>query len=412
MNDMTPPALDGAPLEFNPLDPAFIADPYPFYRRLRETAPVFKTPQGLWLITRHDDVAFALRDKRFGKDFVGNLERRYGDLARMNEPAIANLGRTMLVLDPPDHTRLRGLVTKAFTARRVADMRPRIKAQVDAQLDRVIDKGEMDVMRDLAHRLPVIVICDMLGIPEDHRAPFLAGSNVSGRILEPVPMSREELDQANRNIQMANVYFNQLCDLRRREPKDDLTTELVRAEEAGDKLSAEELQANIGLLFGAGHETTTNLIGNGLLALHRNPDQWERLKADPSLIPNAVEELLRYDSSVQITGRVTNTEVEIGGVTLGATENVIALLGAANHDPAQYPDPDRLDVGRTNVRPLSFGGGIHYCLGAQLARLEAELVFTALIERLPNIELPEKDTPAWRRSFTLRGLSKLPAVWH
>jgi cytochrome P450 len=412
MNDMTPPALDGAPLEFNPLDPAFIADPYPFYRRLRETAPVFKTPQGLWLVTRYDDVTFALRDKRFGKDFVGNLERRYGNLARMEEPAVASLGRTMLVLDPPDHTRLRALVTKAFTARRVADMRPRIKALVDAQLDRVIDKGEMDVMRDLAHRLPVIVICDMLGIPEDHRAPFLAGSNVNGRILEPVPMSREEIDQANRNTQMAGAYFDQLCELRRREPRDDLTTELVRAEEAGDKLTAEELRANIGLLFGAGHETTTNLIGNGLLALHRHRDQWERLKADPSLIPNAVEELLRYDSSVQITGRVTNAEVEIGGVTLGATENVIALLGAANHDPAQYQDPDRLDVGRANVRPLSFGGGIHYCLGAQLARLEAELVFTALVERLPNIELPEKDAPAWRRSFTLRGLSKLPAVWH
>jgi cytochrome P450 len=409
---MTPPALEGAPLEFNPLDPAFIADPYPFYRRLRETAPVFKTPQGLWLVTRYDDVTFALRDKRFGKDFVGNLERRYGNLARMEEPAVASLGRTMLVLDPPDHTRLRALVTKAFTARRVADMRPRIKALVDAQLDRVIDKGEMDVMRDLAHRLPVIVICDMLGIPEDHRAPFLAGSNVNGRILEPVPMSREEIDQANRNTQMAGAYFDQLCELRRREPRDDLTTELVRAEEAGDKLTAEELRANIGLLFGAGHETTTNLIGNGLLALHRHRDQWERLKADPSLIPNAVEELLRYDSSVQITGRVTNAEVEIGGVTLGATENVIALLGAANHDPAQYQDPDRLDVGRANVRPLSFGGGIHYCLGAQLARLEAELVFTALVERLPNIELPEKDAPAWRRSFTLRGLSKLPAVWH
>ena len=237
MNDMTPPALDGAPLEFNPLDPAFIADPYPFYRRLRETAPVFKTPQGLWLITRYDDVAFALRDKRFGKDFVGALERRYGNLARMQEPAVASLGRTMLVLDPPDHTRLRALVTKAFTARRVADMRPRIKALVDAQLDRVIDSGGMDVMRDLAHRLPVIVICDMLGIPEEHRAPFLAGSNVNGRILEPVPMSREELDQANRNTQMAGVYFNQLCELRRREPQDDLTTELVRAEEAGDKLT-------------------------------------------------------------------------------------------------------------------------------------------------------------------------------
>ena len=412
MNDMTPPALDGAPLEFNPLDPAFIADPYPFYRRLRETAPVFKTPQGLWLITRYDDVAFALRDKRFGKDFVGALERRYGNLARMQEPAVASLGRTMLVLDPPDHTRLRALVTKAFTARRVADMRPRIKALVDAQLDRVIDSGGMDVMRDLAHRLPVIVICDMLGIPEEHRAPFLAGSNVNGRILEPVPMSREELDQANRNTQMAGLYFNQLCELRRREPRDDLTTELVRAEEAGDKLTAEELQANFGLLFGAGHETTTNLIGNGLLALHRNSDQWERLKADPSLIPNAIEELLRYDSSVQMSGRVTMAEVEIGGVTLAPNESVLTLLGAANRDPAQYQDPDRLDVGRSNVRPLSFGGGIHYCLGAQLARLEAELVFTALVERLPNIELPEKDTPAWRRSFTLRGLSKLPAVWH
>ena len=170
--------------------------------------------------------------------------------------------------------------------------------------------------------------------------------------------------------------------------------------------------SDLGLLFGAGHETTTNLIGNGLLALHRNPDQWQRLKADPSLIPNAIEELLRYDSSVQISGRVTNAPVEIGGVALAAEENVITLLGAANRDPAQYQDPDSLDVARTNVRPLSFGGGIHYCLGAQLARLEAELVFTALVERLPNIELPEKDTPAWRRSFTLRGLSRLPAVWH
>ena len=319
----------------------------------------------------------------------------------------------MLVLDPPDHTRLRGLVTKAFTARRVADMRPRIKALVDEQLDRVIDKGGMDVMRDLAHRLPVIVICDMLGIPEDHRAPFLAGSNVNGRILEPVPMSREELDQANLNTQMAGVYFNQLCELRRREPKDDLTTELVRAEEAGDKLTAEELQANIGLLFGAGHETTTNLIGNGLLALHRQPDQWERLKADPSLIPNAVEELLRYDSSVQITGRVTMAEVEIGGITLPAREehrDAARARRTATRRNTRIPTGS-MSAGRTSGR-LSFGGGIHHCLGAQLARLEAELVFTALVERLPSLELPEKDSPAWRRSFTLRGLTKLPAVWH
>ena len=408
---MTPPALDRTPPVFNPLDPAFIADPYPFYHQLRQSAPVFKTPMGFWLMTRYEDISLALRDRRFGKDFVGNMIRRYGE-NRMNEPAVASLGNTMLVLDPPDHTRLRGLVTKAFTARRVADMRPRIKALVDQQLDRVQDKGAMDVMRDLAHRLPVIVICDMLGIPEAHRAPFLAGSNVNGRILEPVPMTREELDQANAATMGATAYFDQLCELRRRDPQDDLTTELVKAEEAGDRLSTEELRANIGLLFGAGHETTTNLIGNGLLALHTQPDQWERLKADPSLIPNAIEELLRFDSSVQLTGRVTNAEIEIGGVTIPAGESAIMLLGAANRDPAQYADPDRLDIGRQNIRPMSFGGGIHHCLGAQLARLEGELVFAALAERMPNLELPEKDKPAWRRSFTLRGLSKLPAIWH
>jgi cytochrome P450 len=409
MSEMTPPSPTGS-LIFDPLDPAFIADPYPFYRRLRQEAPVFKASQGFWLLTRYEDVAFSLRDRRFGKDFAGNIARRYGE-DRMNEPVIANLSRMMLVIDPPDHTRLRGLVNKAFTARRVADMRPRIRKLVDEQLDRVIDKGGMDVIRDLAHRLPVIVICDMLGIPEEHRAGFLVGSNVSGRILDPAPMSRAELDHANQMTAVSNGYFDQLCELRRREPQDDLTTELVRAEEAGDRLTTEELRANIGLLFGAGHETTTNLIGNGLLALHKAPEQWQRLKDDPSLIPNAVEELLRYDSSVQMTGRVTQTEVEVGGVTLAPGESVLMLLGAANRDPAQYADPDTLDVGRQNIRPMSFGGGIHHCLGAQLARLEAELVFTALIERLPNIELPEKDAPAWRRTFTLRGLHKLPATW-
>jgi cytochrome P450 len=410
MNEMShPPAETG--LVFNPLDPSFLADPYPFYRKLREHAPVFKAEQGFWLLTRYEDVALSLRDKRFGKDFAGSIRRRYGE-DRMSEPTIANLSHTMLVLDPPDHTRLRSLVTKAFTARRIADMRPRIRQLVDEQLDRVVDKGGMDVIRDLAHRLPVIVICDMLGIPEEHRAPFLIGSNVSGRVLDPAPMSREELDHANAMTEAGNVYFDQLCELRRREPQDDLTTELVRAEEAGDRLTSEELRANIGLLFGAGHETTTNLIGNGLLALHRSPDQWQRLKDEPSLIPGAVEELLRYDSSVQMTGRVTNTAVEVGDVTIPAGESIITLLGAANRDPAQYPDSDRLDVGRENVRPMSFGGGIHHCLGAQLARLEAELVFTALVERLPSLELSEKERPDWRRSFTLRGLNKLPAVWH
>jgi cytochrome P450 len=372
---------------------------------------VHRSPLGFFVASRHADIAFVLRDKRFGKDFVGRMTRRFGPQV-MEEPVYRSMSHWMLQLDPPDHTRLRGLVVKAFTARRVEDMRPRIQAIVDAALDRVAPQGHMDLIADFAFRLPVIVICDMLGIPEEHRDAFLVGSNVSGRVLDPVPMTREELDQANIGTRMGNNYFDQLCELRRKDPQDDLTTELVRAEEAGDRLSTEELRANIGLLFGAGHETTTNLIGNGLLALHRAPEQWQRIKDDPALIPNAVEELLRFDSSVQMTGRVTNTEVEVGGVTLPAGESVITLLGAANRDPAHYADPDKLDVGRQNVRPMSFGGGIHHCLGAQLARLEAELVFTALVERLPTLELPEKAAPAWRRTFTLRGLHKLPAIWH
>ncbi|MCX7366230.1 MAG: cytochrome P450 [Alphaproteobacteria bacterium] len=318
----------------------------------------------------------------------------------------------MLVIDPPDHTRVRALVTQAFTARSVADMRPRIRRIVDAQLDRVADQGGMDVVADLAHRLPVLAICDLLGIPEAHRAQFLNAGHVSGRILDPVPLTREEMDRANAGALMGHAYFDQLCELRRREPGDDLTSALVQAEQAGDRLTTAELRANIGLLFAAGHETTAGQIGNAVLALHRNPEQWQRLRMDPSLIPAAVEELTRYDSAVQMTGRVTTEAVELGGVAIPANESVLALLGAANRDPAQYRDPDGLDVGRQNVRPLSFGGGIHHCLGAQLARHEIELAIMALVERFPNLTLPEIDTVEWKQSFTLRGPRTLRAVWH
>jgi len=400
-----------AALEFSPLDPAFIADPYPFYRRLRESEPVGKSSLGYWLVSRYDDILVVLRDRRFVRDYAATMQKRYGKGA-LYEPAIASLGHTMLVQNPPDHTRLRGLVAKAFTARRIAEMRPRIVATVDQLLDRVADRGEMDVVADLAHKLPVTVICDLLGIPEMHRDPFLAGSHFNGRLVDPVTMSRAELDQTNVTVQLGSMYFAQLCEMRRKEPQDDLTSELVKAEEAGDRLSADELLANIVLLFGAGHETTTNMIGNALLALHRNPDQWQMVKRDPSLVPGMVEEALRYDASVQITERHTAEQVELGGVVIPAGEPVTLLLGAGNRDPAQYQDPERLDIARQNVRPLSFGGGIHHCLGAQLARLELEAVFTRLIERMPDLRLPEIDNPAWRHNFTLRGLATLPAVWH
>src|SRR2546421_1610898 len=331
----------------------------------------------------------------------------------MDEPVFRNMRHWMLQQDPPDHTRLRGLVVKAFTARRVEDMRPRIQHVVDQSLDRVADRGHMDLIEDFAFRLPVTIICDMLGIPEEHRETFFQSSREGGRLLDPVPLSRAEIDEANTGNAAAQLYFQQLFELRRRSPGDDLTTQLVQAEEDGSKLSNEELTANIILLFGAGHETTVNLIGNGLLALYRNPDQLALLKANPSLITNAVEEFLRYDSSVQLTGRVALEDIEdLGGKRIPKGESVLCLLGSANHDPAVYPDhPERLDIVRPNVRPLSFGGGIHFCLGAQLARIEAEVAISTLLRRIPDLRLDDAVNPEWRPTFVLRGLKRLPASW-
>jgi cytochrome P450 len=395
---------------FNPLSPEFIRDPYPHYRRLRAADPVHRSALGFFAATRHDDVSSILRDKRFGKDFAGRMTRRLGKEI-MEEPVYRSMRHWMLQQDPPDHTRLRGLVVKAFTARRVEDMRPRIQLIVDAAIDRVAPQGHMDLIADFAYRLPVTVICEMLGIPKEEHELFHAGARASGRLLDPVPLSRAELDEANAGNLASAEYFRGLFELRRREPGDDLTTQLVRAEEEGSRLSNEELTANIILLFGAGHETTVNLIGNGLLALHRNPGELRRLQDDPSLIPNAIEELLRYDSSVQVTGRVALEDVTVGSTAVAKGEGVLCLLGAANRDPSVYPEPDRLDVTRRNIRPLSFGGGIHFCLGAQLARIEAEVAIATLLRRLPGLRLDDADHPEWRPTFVLRGLQRLPASW-
>ena len=410
MNEHVQAATTG-PL-FNPLAPEFIRDPYPHYQRLRTTDPMHVTPLGAFVASRHAEVSLVLRDKRFGKDFAERTIRRYGPKS-MEEPVFRSMSHWMLQKDPPDHARLRGLVVKAFTARRVEDMRPRIQQVVDQTLDRIIPQGRMDLIEDFAFRLPVTIICDMLGIPEEQRELFYTGSRDGGRLLDPVPLSPEEISRANAGNAMAAMYFQQLFDLRRKQPGDDLITQLVQAEEDGSKLSNEELTANIILLFGAGHETTVNLIGNGLLALHRNPDQLALLKANPALITNAIEEFLRYDSSVQLTGRVALEDIDdLGGKKIPKGEGVLCLLGSANHDPAVYPDrPDRLDIVRPNVKPLSFGGGIHFCLGAQLARIEAEIAIATLLRRLPDLRLDNAETPQWRPTFVLRGLKELPASW-
>jgi cytochrome P450 len=397
---------------FNPLSPDFIRDPYPHYERLRTADPVHVNAHGAFVASRHAEVSLVVRDKRFGKDFIERTVRRYGPKI-MDEPIFRSMSHWMLQQDPPDHTRLRGLVVKAFTARRVEDMRPRIQEVVDQTIDKVIDRGHMDLIEDFAFRLPVTIICDMLGIPEEHREVFYASSRDGGRILDPVPLTPAEIMQANAAHAMAKMYFEQLFELRRASPGDDLTTQLVQAEEAGSKLTNEELTANIILLFGAGHETTVNLIGNGLLALQRNLDQLALLRANPSLITNAIEEFLRYDSSVQMTGRVALEDIEdLGGKRIPKGETVLCLLGSANRDPAVYPDhPDRLDITRPNVKPLSFGGGIHFCLGAQLARIEAEIAITTLLRRIPELRLDDADNPEWRPTFVLRGLKRLPASW-
>ncbi|MDA9467423.1 cytochrome P450 [Bradyrhizobium sp. CCBAU 53415] len=401
----------GDPL-FNPLSPDFIRDPYPHYDRLRTLDTIHVTPFGQFVTSRHAEVSLVLRDKRFGKDFAERTMRRYGPEI-MNEPVFRSMSYWMLQADPPDHTRLRGLVVKAFTARRVEDMRPRIQEIVDQAIDAVIDRGHMDLIEDFAFRLPVTIICDMLGIPEEHREVFYKSSRDGGRLLDPVPLSAEEIKQGNAGNLMAQMYFQQLFELRRRNPGDDLITQLVQAEEDGNKLTNEELTANIILLFGAGHETTVNLIGNGLLALHRNPDQLALLKARPELMEGAIEEFLRYDSSVQMTGRVALEDIDdLGGATIPKGETVLCLLGSANRDPAVYPDrPDRLDVTRRNVKPLSFGGGIHFCLGAQLARIEAEIAIATLLRRLPDLRIDDVENPEWRPTFVLRGLKRLPASW-
>ena len=404
-------AAQAEPL-FNPLSPDFIRNPYPAYERLRANDPMHQTPFGPYLASRHAEASLVLRDRRFGKDYLDRTIRRYGPKI-MEEPVFRSMGHWMLQQDPPDHTRLRGLVVKAFTARRVEDMRPRIQQIVDETLDRIAPQGHMDLIEDFAFRLPVTIICDMLGIPEDHRERFYTNARADGRLLDPVPLSPAEIKEANEGNVLAQLYFQELFELRRSNPGDDLTTQLVQAEEAGSKLTNEELTANIILLFGAGHETTVNLIGNGLLALHRNPDQLALLKAKPELITNAIEEFLRYDSSVQMTGRTALEDIEdLGGKRIPKGESVLCLLGSANHDPAVYPDrPDRLDITRPNVRPLSFGGGIHFCLGAQLARIEAEVAIATLLRRLPGLRLDNAESPEWRPTFVLRGLKKLPASW-
>ena len=399
------------PPQVDLFDPAFKANPYPTYARLRSTAPVHRITlpdgRGVWLITRYDAVLAVLKDERFVKDWRNALTPEQLAQVPSIPEVMKPLSKNMLDTDPPDHERLRALVSKAFTPRLVERMRGRVQGIAGALLDAFEGRGEMDLIDDYAFPLPVTVIAELLGVPTEDRDRFREWSdaavsgNASQEYMETILIP---------HMQAFTDYLRAMFEEKRRNPKDDLISALVQAEEAGDKLSEDELLGMVFLLLIAGHETTVNLIGNGVLALLEHPDQLQSLRGDPSLTKSAVEELLRYDGPVETsTERFAREDVAIGRTVIPKGEMVLVVIAAADHDPERFQEPDTLDIARTDNKHLAFGKGIHHCLGAPLARMEGQIAISTLFSRMPNLRL--KGSPKslnWRSGMILRGLKALP----
>jgi cytochrome P450 len=390
--------------------PAFKANPHPFYARLREEAPVWRTTlpdkRTAWLVTRYEDVAGVLKDERLAKDPRNAQDPEQRAEGPWVPGFLKPLEQNMLDLDDPDHRRLRTLVSKAFTPRLIEKLRGRIEAICRELLDAMERKGRAELVREYALPLPATVIAELLGVPaEDHRR-FHRWSN---RIVS-VSSGRDIWTALPAALAFVR-YLRRMSERRRNAPEDDLMSALVRAEEAGDKLSQDELLAMSFLLLVAGHETTVNLIASGTLALIEHPEQLENLKADPQLIKPAVEELLRYTSPVEIaTERYAKLDLEVAGTEVPRGELVLAVLGSANRDERHFEDPDALDLCRDPNKHLAFGrGGVHHCLGAPLARMEGQIAITALLQRFPDMRMDvDIGSLRWRRGLFLRGLQKLP----
>lgn len=370
---------------------AFIEDPYRTYEELRRKDPVHRMRLvEAWALTRYEDVQDVLIDhKRFT-----NSERNYDYMQY----------RTFLDLDPPDHTRLRGLVSKAFTPRAVRELGPRIQGLVDELLDAVAGKDRIDLISDFAFPLPVIVIAEMLGVPAEDRARFREWSDDIALSVNPL-LNSEQIERVQQATEELFDYFEGIIEQRRQAPQNDMISALLAAEEEGDRLTHEELLSTLMLLLVAGNETTRNLIGNGMLALLKSPAQLQRLRDHPELLDSAINELLRFDSPVQIDSRNAIDDVEIGGKRIAAGQRILAIVGAANRDPQVFANPDELDIGRDEVSHLSFGRGIHYCLGSPLAILEGRIAFTSLLERFSSIRLASD--PVFKEQIVLRGVEAL-----
>jgi cytochrome P450 len=326
---------------------------------------------------------------------------------------VSESDRPFLFFDPPDHTRLRRLVNLAFSAKAVESLRPRVQEIVDELLDRVADKGQMDAIADLAYPLPVAVICEMLGVPNEDQPQFSGWSEVLAQSLDPDIMMPppEVIEKRAWAIRESRAYFRQLVEKRRQSPGNDILSGLIAAEDEGDKLTESELLSTCSLLLIAGHETTVNLIGNGIFRLLQHPDQLAKFRADWDLAPRVVEEVLRYDPPVQFDGRICLEETEVGGHTVQVNQFVMLLLGAANRDPSVFEDPDTFDITRDATGHMAFGYGIHFCLGAPLARIEGQIALRTLFQRFPNLHRTTEGTPTYRPQITLRGIQELPLAW-
>jgi pimeloyl-[acyl-carrier protein] synthase len=376
----------------------FRTDPYPLYRQLRQAGTVVWVPAlDRWVVTGHAEVLEVLKSGVFRVNYP-RWQAQGGDVD-------GALARTMLTTDPPDHTRLRTLVTKAFTPRTVERLRPQIEAWVDRALDEAQARGSFDLIEDIAHPLPVTVIAEMLGVPPEDRDMFRAGSDAIAAALDPIAASMD-VPPADPAADELREYLAGAIAQRRGAPRDDLISELVQAEEGGDRLNADELLQMCVLLLVAGHETTVNLIGNGVNTLLDRPEAARRLREEPDLIETGVEELLRFDSPVQLTGRFAAEPAELGGQRIAAGEFVMPLLGAANHDPSVFAEPSRLDVARHPNPHIAFGRGIHFCVGSPLARLEGRIAIGRLLRRFPTLE--RHGEPRRRPTITLRGFASLP----
>jgi cytochrome P450 len=397
----------------NIFHPEVRADPYPFYATLRSQDPVhWDEPMGFWVLTRYDDVASVFNDPRFSRaqGLMGGFTRLPEAEQKIAEPVYRAYAQSMPYTDPPYHTRLRGLVNKAFTPRVVERMRPYIQQVVDDLLDAVEAKGQMDVIRDLAYPLPLVVIAAMLGFPIEERQQLKKWSDDSFAVLGIVRHSPELMEGAARSMAEMSNYIAALSKDRRLQPQEDLLTALVTVVDEGERLTQAELIANVSVLLAAGHETTSNLIGNGVLALLRHPDQLHKLRGDLALANNAVDEVMRYDNPVQIVYRSAAEDVEMSGKRIAKGQLVNMILGAANRDPEQFSDPDRFDLARDEGKHVGFGLGIHFCIGAPLARLEGQIVFTTLLRRFPNLQLAT-DALEWQEHPTFRGVKSLPVAF-